>query len=84
MAFNLSASLGVVKRAQSGVEGRQTSRVALELNYANVLRETTTTTKTNNEGKSLGGTCVICNMNQFPNLISSVSCREPDINHLTN
>lgn len=65
--------------------GAQTSRVALELNYANVLRETTTTTtKTNNEGKSLGGTCVICNMNQNPNLISSVSCREPDINHLTN
>lgn len=54
--------------------GVQTSRVALELNYANVLRETTTTTtKTNNEGKSLGGTSVICNMNQNPDLISVVS-----------
>lgn len=83
MAFNLSASLGVVKRAQSGGGGVQTSRVALELNYENVLRETTTT-KTNNEGKSLGGTCVICNMNQNPDLISVVSCREPVINHLTN
>lgn len=46
-----------------GGGGVQTSKVALELNYANVLRETTTTTtKTSNEGKSLGGTCVICNM----------------------
>lgn len=68
MTFNLSASLGVIKRAQSEGGRGETSRVALELNYANVLRETKT-----NEGKSVGGTCVICNMNQNPDLSSVVS-----------